>query len=217
MTIRIDVINQALIAIGATALIAETAPNGPRYVAIYKNAIGGLCSEYPWTFQTGFKQLVQLANKPVQNQWLHAYALPSDKDGELQAVYDRIDVNSWYSGIPWALYDQTVPPVTQFELYGETLYANYPQLWARYPQPPCEAKWPPYFQNLAIKLLMAEYAIPAREDAELRERMMVEVYGPPEHQGEGGLIAKCKAINSKGRPSRTIQIGVNPLVAVRWT
>ncbi len=217
MTIRIDMINQALIAIGAVPLQSETAPNGPRYVAIYKDAISALCAEYPWTFQTGFVQLAQLSAKPVQNQWLYAYALPSDMDGTPRALYDSIALNNWYSGPPWSDFDALIPPVTEFEIYSGVLYANYTQLWCRYTKKPNEAIWPPWFRNLGKTLLMSEYAVPAREDAALRQALRLEVYGPPEHQGEGGLIAKCKSIDSQGRPSRVIQIGVNPLVAVRWT
>jgi hypothetical protein len=213
MTVRIDMINQALIAIGDHPLQSETAPNGPRFVAIYKDAISALCSEYPWQHCTAFRQLAQLTASPVQNQWNYAYALPSDMEGTPRAVYDRI-VQSWGSG--WSG-DPSIPPVTDFEIYGGLLYANYTALWCRFTQQPNEAIWPAWFRNLAKKLLMAEYAIPAREDLELREKMMLEVYGPPEHQGEGGLIAKCKAIDSQGKPSSTIQIGLNPLVAVRWS
>lgn len=217
MTTRIGMLNQALIAIGAVPLQSETAPNGPRYVAIYQLAIGNLCSEYPWTFQTGFEQITQLTTPPARNQWKYAYALPSDINGELQAVYDRLVPGTWYSGIPWAEFDEVNPPVKEFEVYGGVVYANYPRLWARYPQLPNEARWPGYFKNLATKLLMAELAIPAREDAPLRQSLMLEIYGPAEHQGEAGLIAKCKAINSQGRPSRKLSIGVNPLTAVRRT
>jgi hypothetical protein len=208
MTNRIDMINQALIAIGAVPLQSETAPNGPRYVAIYNLTIGNLCSEYPWTFQTGFEQLAQLTVKPVRNKWLYAYALPSGMTGEPQAAYDRIDIGTW---------QPIGEPVKEFEIYGGVLYANYTQIYLRFTRDPAEAIWPAYFQNLAVKLLMAELAVPAREDAPLRQALMQEVYGSPEHQGEGGLIAKCKAINSQGRPSRKLAIGFNPLTAVRRT
>ena len=214
---RIATINRALIAIGATELQSETAPNGQRYVAIYDDAIGALCSEYPWTHCTGFVQLGQLAVKPVQNQWLYAYALPSDMAGTPRALYDSIQADSWHGGPPSSLYGVTIPPISEFEIYEAVVYANSAQLWCRYTKTPNEAIWPSWFRDLAKKLLMAEYAIPAREDVGLREKLMEEIYGPPAHQGEAGLIAKCKSIDTQGKQCRTIQIGVNPLVAARWT
>jgi hypothetical protein len=202
MTTRIEMINQALIAIGAQPLQSETAPNGPRFVAIYKDAISTLCSEYPWQHCTSFAQLARLTVKPVPNQWAYAYALPSDMDGTPRAIFDSATSHI---------------PVTEFEIYGGTLYTDYEALWCRFTQQPNEAIWPGWFRGLAKRLLMAEYAIPAREDPAMRASLLGEVYGSPEYQGESGLIAKCKAIDAQGKPSRTIPIGSNPLVAVRWS
>ncbi len=213
MPLRIDTINLALQRLGQPPLQSEAAPNGPAYVAIYNLVIGSLCSEYPWTFQTGFQQLAQLA-QPTGNSWLYAYAMPSDLAGTPRALYNSI--TPYNGGGPiWGHDEQT--PVTDFEILKGVLYSNETQLWMRYTQAPNPNAWPFFFQELAVKLMMAELAIPVAENAPMREQLIQEIYGPIERQGEGGLIAKCKNLDSQGRASRKLQIGANPLVAVRRT
>jgi hypothetical protein len=201
----LELINTALVRIGGDTLQSFGSPNGPEYLAIYNAAIGSLCSRYPWTFVQSFQQLARLAAVPVKNRWKYGYALPSDMAGTPLAVYDTINADLGGS------------PVTNFEIFGGILYANLDQLWMRYIQQPNPQRWPGYFREMAIKLLMAEYAIPVREDAALRAKLMLELFGPPDCQAEEGLMGEAKANDSKGRPSRTLQIGVNPLVSVRFT
>ena len=216
----IAVINQALIRLGAQSLQSRTAPNGPTYCDIYQPVIEALCAEYPWTFTTGFQQLARRAI-PTANRWLYAYVLPADMSGTPLAVFDSIQQNAIWPAPGGSCSDFDLAPadapVTDFEIMEGSLYANYTQLWMRYIKKPNPAVWPAYFRELVVKLLMAEYAIPVREDMMLRNQLLEEVYGAPDRQGEAGMIAKCKAIDSKGRPSRKIAIGANPLVTVRWT
>jgi hypothetical protein len=217
--LRIDLINAALRRIGGSQLQSESSPNGSDYVQIYDAVIGSLCSEYPWTFQLGFQQLAQLT-KPTLNRWAFGYALPSDLAGTPRAVFDTITQNiaGIYSlGVSYWAAQPAEVPVTDFEIYGGVLYANYTQLWMLFSRLPNPNLWPPYFTELATKLLMAEYSIPVREDAPMRAELLREIYGPIEHQGEGGLIAKSKAIDAQGKPSSKMQIGSNPLTAVRFT
>jgi hypothetical protein len=198
MTTRIDIINRALIEIGQSP-VAEDVPPGPSRVLEYETHIGALISSYPWSFQTRLVQLARLT-APPDAQRQYAYDLPSDMPGAPRAAY------------PNAL---TRQPTTDYEIRGRQLFTDHQEIWLRYTQTPEPARWPGYFLALAVLVMKAQFALSIREDTVLWRELHQLAFGPPQMQGEGGKFGEAKTIDAGGKPSEVIQIGSNPLIAVR--
>jgi hypothetical protein len=198
MTLRIDIINQALLELGDQP-VTEDAPPGDGYVLQFDTHIGALISRYPWTFQSRLRQLGRLTAAP-EAHWKYAFALPSDRLGPPRAVYPEKD---------------ECRPISDYELLEDRLLCDEPELWARYPFVITPSVWPAHFKSLAILVMKAQFALTVREDASLHFRLSQVAFGPPEYEGQGGLFGECKAIDAGSRPSRVVQIGSNPLTAVR--
>lgn len=205
MALRIDIINNALVRLGAAPIQSETLTGTDAYVMIYDTVIGALVSRYPWSFQTKFAQLGRLLTPPL-SQWQYGYQLPADLLGTPRAVYASVPTGGGWPELP----------VTAFEIMGDTLFTNETQIWLRYTFALSPARWPGYFTELAVMALAAEYAISVREDAALRNSIRTDVYGSSREQGEGGMLAEAKAIDASSQPSRTLSV-VNPLTAGRYT
>lgn len=200
MTMRIDIINRALIDIGQSPAI-EDVPPGDIYVLQYETHIGALVSAYPWTFQTNLKQLARLAAAP-DAQRKYAYDLPSDMSGTPRAVYPSSICRT---------------PTQDFEIRKQQLFTDWPEIWLRYTFAPDPARWPGYFTALAVLVMKSVFALSVREDAVLARTFHEQAFGPPQMQGEGGKVAEAKAIDAGGKASDVIAIGSNPLTAVRNT
>jgi hypothetical protein len=199
MTTRADIINRALIEIGATPMQSEAVPPGDAYVLQYETHIGLLVSCYPWTFQTELRQLARLA-APAEAQWAFMYELPPDMKGAPRAVYPTKDSRR---------------PTQDYELRNGRLYADHPQVWLRYTVPANPVRWPAYFLSLAVLAMKAQFALSVREDSSLWRTLTEQLYGPAQMMGEGGMLGQAKSIDAGGKPSDVLQIASNPLVAVR--
>lgn len=199
MTTRADIINRALADIGQTPMGSESVAPGDSYVLQYETHIGSLVSRYPWTFQRGFVKLARLT-APPEVHWLYVFDLPSDLAGAPRAVYNRSDSRQ---------------PIQDWELRDGRLYSNQPDLWMLYPRRPDPTLWPPYFLELAVLVMKAQFALSVREDTALWRTLHELAVGPSQMNGEGGKFGEAKAIDASGKPSDVIQVGSNPLTAVR--
>lgn len=201
MTVRIDIINRALLGIGSQPLQSEDVPGADAKIMAYETHVGALVSVYPWSFQTRLKQLGQLSTPPA-DMWTYAYQLPSDMRGSPRAVYRSMQR---FDG-----------PIQAYELRERQLHTNEPQIWLRYTFDLTPSLWPDYFIACAVIRLAAEYALSVREDSVLRAKLLADLYGSPEMHGEVGMLAAAKNADSQGQPSRLIPAGINPLLAVRF-
>lgn len=199
MTTDIDIINLALIDLGANAVLSLATPPGDAYAKQYQNHIGALVASYPWTFQTGFAQLSRLTAAP-EAHWAYAFALPPDLAGAPRAVYPDKAVRT---------------PTPDYEIRGAELLTNFPEIWLRYPRTLDPARWPGYFLALAVLVMKAQFALSVREDTALWRALKEEAFGSPAMMGEGGKAGEARIIDSSGNPSAVIAIGQNPLTAVR--
>lgn len=201
MPTRIAIIDEARVTIGAQALMSEDAKGADSCINQYETHVGALVSNYPWSFQTRLRQLGQLTTPPPA-LWTYGYQLPSDMTGAPNAVYDSPILRQ---------------PLTDWERLEDKIYTNATTLWLRYTFILTPNLWPPYFKQLAVMTLAAEFALTIREEPALRGLLRRDVFGPPEQNGEGGMLASARARDARGQPSRSLPVGSNPLVAVRFT
>jgi hypothetical protein len=200
MTTRIALIDAARARIGGSRLQAETAPAAPAAILIYESVLTDLLSRHPWSFGKKKRRLNRLG-AAAPPHWKHTYERPSDMVGVPRAIYD--------SGA------ESARPITAYELTEAGICASSSELWALYPIRPGPSVWPGFFTELFTKALMAEFAIPVREDRALRSDLLREVFGAPEMMGESGLFAQAKNMDGQGQPSAVLAGGANPLVDVR--
>lgn len=200
MTTRIDIINRALIEIGAAPAVEEVPP-GDAYALQYETHIGALVSSYPWSFQTRLTRLARLLAPPELHRQ-YEFDLPSDMLGTPRAVYPRSDCRR---------------PTTDFEIRGKKLYTDHPEIWLRYTMSLNPVLWPGYFTGLAVLVLKAQFALSVREDSALWRALTEMAFGAPQLMGEGGKFGEAKAIDASSQPSGVVAIGGNPLVSVRFS
>lgn len=201
MTLRVDIINRALIDIGASPINSEDVPPGDAYVLQYETHIGALVSCYPWTFQTSLVQLSRLT-APPEVHWTYMYELPAEMSGTPRAVYPS---------------KTSRMPTTDFEIRGSRLYADHPEIWLRFTNRIDPTKWPAYFLALAVLTLKTQFALSVREDTSLWKTLTDQLYGPPSTMGEGGKLGEAKSIDASAHPSDVLPIGSNPLTSVRFS
>ena len=198
MTTRVEQINTALLRIGANPLQSDTAAGAEPFVAIYTGVMARL-SAHPWTFYRRMRRLVQLA-LPPEILWAYAYQLPADRIGPPRALY-------------WDTRSRT--PLTEYDIQGDQVLCDQPQLWADIPLISDAVLWPGDFQELQQVALMAEYALSVREDRALHDRLYQKAFGSPGQNGMGGLLASCLENDAQATPATTVGGGVNPLIDVR--
>lgn len=197
--LRIDIINRALVSIGARALQNEQASGGASRVLEYDTLIPSLLACYPWSFASSVRQLARLTEPPAQH-WRYQFQLPADRIGPPRAIFESKD---------------QARAVQAFELTADRVLTDASELWARYLANVQPGLWSPMFLELAVKALQAEYAFSVREDTALRSRLREEVYGPPSQPGIGGLLGRVRQMDAQSKPSQPVAGGRHPLIDVR--
>lgn len=199
MTTRIEIIDRALIRIGALPLQVETARGASQRIAEYADVVGGLMS-HPWTFATRVRQLSQLSGT-AQPHWTYRYALPADMIGAPRAVYESGDLQIPSQSFELRAAESDTRP-------GELL-SSATAVWLRYTVNCAPQFWPAYFASLVVMALAAEFSLSVREDHPMRERLRREVYDV------GGMLERAKTLDAQAKPSPRLAISGNPLIDVR--
>lgn len=198
MTTRVEMLNRALLRIGADPVLGEDEPGADIYLACYDSVLLTL-SVHRWTFFEKTARLVQLAEPPPR-QWAYAYQLPAERIGGPLAVYE-----SGSGGVPSHAWD----------LYGDQLHADMPECWwtGRVLRDP--AYWPGDFAQGFELALMSALALSVREDAPLARVLREQAFGSLAENGLGGVVGGAFRRDQASRPSRRIGGGANPFVDVR--
>lgn len=200
MTVRLDIINRALVRIGSDPLETESSPGFETHFAIYDSVTEDILSRYPWSFATFTRRLGRLTAAPAQ-LWKYQFQMPSDMIGVPRAVYDRSDSRT---------------PFADFALGENRLFADVLDIWLTYQKKPDPLYWPGWFRELITVAVMAELALSVREDNSLRAVLRENAYGSEHMMGEGGLLGQAKNMDSQGKASPVIAEGGNPLIDVRY-
>ncbi len=197
MTTRVELINNALLRIGANPLQSDTAAGAEPFVEIFAGVMARL-SAHPWTFYKRTRRLVQLSLAP-EILWTYAYQLPADRLGPPRALYA----------------DAAGRPLTRFDVQGDQILCNEAQLWAEIAIAYDAVLWPGDFRELVNVALMAEFALSVREDRGLHDRLYQKAFGSPGQNGMGGLLASTLENDAQATPATTVGGGENPLIDVR--
>lgn len=200
MTTRLEIINRALVRIGADPLDNETVDGAETHLAIYAGVSEDLLSRNEWSFATVTRRLTRLADAPAQH-WRYQYQLPSEMLGSPRAVYDS-DALRW--------------PMTAYALSEQRLLTDAEAVWLKYIKTPDPTWWPGYFRELVTVAMMAELAFSVREDRVTRDALRGDVYGSANMLGQGGLLGEAKGLDAQSKPSPVIAEGSNPLIAARY-
>lgn len=205
MVQRIDIIDRALIRVGALPLQTETARGASLRIAEYDGIVADLLS-FPWSFAQRKRQLIRMALAPEMH-WSYRYALPVDMIGPPRAVFDSADLRV---------------PIVAFELLASSdptrpgeLHTDAEAVWMQYVCSVAPQFWPAYFQEAVVLAVAAEFALSVREDVALRDRLRREVHGDPQMPGVGGRMAEAKFKDAQGKPSPKLGVSGNPLIDVR--
>lgn len=199
MSLRIEMLNRALLRIGSLPLQSEEAPNAAQHLAVYNSVAEDLASK-PFSFFKKTRRLVRQTARPNPAHYMYQFGLPPDRCGAPRAVYA----------------DETCRrPTTDYDIEGDLLLTNWEQIWATIPLLNDVAIWPGDFREAFTVCLMAELALSVREDRPLHDRLYQKARGTPSDRGLGGLIGGALEADSQAVPGKTVGGGVNPLIDVR--
>lgn len=195
---RIDLINHALMRIGAAPILSDLVPASAAYVAVYDDVNERLAA-YPWTFGRQTRRLVRREAAP-EAIYAYGYDLPAEMLGPPRAVYAE---------------PQQRRTVTDYDIQGRVLLCDVAQVWLVLPGVSFPETWPGDFRELHRLALMAEYALSIREDRALHDRLYAKAFGTPAQNGMGGLLASCLENDAQATPGDEIGGGGNPLIDAR--
>lgn len=198
MTTRVELLNRALLSIGADPILGEEEPGAEVHLAVYDRMLAYI-TVHEWTFFEATEKLVRLAAAPVR-QWTYAYQLPSGRLGGPQAIYDRAD-----GGVP----------STAWDLVGDQIVTDMQECWWKGSKLRDPGFWPGDFTEGFTTLLMSTLALSVREDAPLARELRVQALGTPQEMNLGGLIGMAYRADKGRRPSRRLAGGTNPFATAR--
>ena len=142
----IDLCSRALVKIGAKSISSLNEETAESSVAeqLYTTTLEGLLSSYPWRFALSQRELARLNNDPNAD-YKYAYALPNDF---LRAI------SAGPKGRGKGL---------DYRIQGSELHTNSETVILTYIYKPNEINFPPFFSQLLIAWLAAEFCLPLTE------------------------------------------------------
>ena len=148
----ISLCSKALVKLGAKAIVSFNENTAEAEVALqlYEPIRDALLSMYPWRFATAQTFLVRLVTAPKAD-YTYAYQLPSDFLRVLSA-----GSGSQGRGL-------------NYRIYEKTLQTNAQDVVLTYIFQPLEANYPPFFDQLLINTLAAEFCLPLTESTSRSE------------------------------------------------
>lgn len=200
MTDRITMLNRALLRIGAEPLVTEADPGAPVHLAVYDSVLERF-GAHSWSFFKVTRKLARLSATP-DALWTYAFQLPADRIGAPRAIYPSADTAR--------------QPTTNYDLIGDQLLTDFPDIWATTLRLVGYERWPGDFREAFITALMAELALSVREDRALHDRLYAKAFGTPQQMGMGGLFGAALDNDSQAIPSTVVGGMVNPLIDVRF-
>ena len=198
MTTRIEMLNRALLRIGADPLDSETDPGAPAHLAVYDSTLEHIAA-HPWTFFKTTQRLVRLSARPAQH-YAYAFQLPATRIGAPRAVYPSA---------------QSRVPTTDYHIEGDTLLTDLAEVWLEFMELRQPAHWPGQFREAFTVALMAELALTIREDRVLWRELTVRAFGNPGEGGAGGLVGQALTADNMAEPGDAWMVDGNPLIDVR--
>ena len=183
----IDICARALLRLGEKPISSFSDGTDPATTCanIYPELKQMILTVHPWR-RTMKKMALSALSATPANKWTKKYQLPSDRMGEIQAVYNTTSTGPG------------IQPITTFELFGDELFTDEATIVVDYQKEIAEAEFPHYLSELMILALTAEIAFPITDQANLAELYDAKAWGLPGHQRQGGYFAVCKSLDSRG-------------------
>ena len=167
----ISLCSKALIKLGAQPISSFSENTAESEIAsqLYETIKDDLLSAYPWRFATAQKKLNRLADAPKAD-FAYAYQLPNDFLRVLSA-----GVNNMGRGL-------------NYRICERTLQCNDSNVMLTYIFDPKEQNYPPFFNQLLIAKLAAEFCLPLTENSSRTDFLMRQA---------NELFARAKLIDSQ--------------------
>lgn len=188
---KVSICSSALNLLGEPAIASLTDDSDAARVCaqLYDNIKWSLLAQYPWSFSKKKVQLARLTSTPTFG-WNYEYTLPTDRVGELLAVFASSSVNS--------------APVLDFDLQNGKLQTNYSEIWIDYQYNVTEATMPPHFAQLLIYAMAFNLAYPVTEDPNKTQYWKEVAFGSPSENMRGGFFRVACSIDGRARPPEAI-------------
>lgn len=150
----IDLCSRALVKIGAKSISSFNEETAESSVAeqLYTPTLEGLLSGYPWRFALSQRELARLKSNPSAD-YRYAYALPNDF---LRAI------SAGPTGRGKGL---------DYRICGNELHTDSETVMLTYLYKPNEINFPPFFYQLVIAWLAAEFCLPLTESTARTEHL----------------------------------------------
>ena len=204
----ISVCNQALAEIRAPTItsIDDGSPEADACARHYDDCLNTLLECHEWSFAKKRVSLASLALNDRSDEWLYAYAVPSDMATPGTIIYDLVTppVGVFY---PWP-YDFPRPPfaITDFVFDGTTIYTNVASaVWEYSSNAPDEGLWPAMFRRALVYDLASRLAITILNDRAMKGDLIKQ------HE-----VAKARAMaDDLNRYPRRDVTGIDEVALVR--
>lgn len=150
----IDLCSRALTKIGAKSISSFEEKTAEASVAeqLYTSTLEGLLSAHPWRFSLSQRVLTRLKEE-VTGDYKYAYALPHDF---LRAI-GATPVGS--------------KKACEYRIVGNQLHCNSNSVSLTYLYKPNECNFPPFFSQMLISWLAAEFCLPLTESTNRAEHL----------------------------------------------
>lgn len=197
----VSLCSDALLLLGAGTISSFTDGTDKATVAgnLYPAIRDALLVAYPWRCTLSKAQLPRLSAAPA-NEWTYQFQLPA------QMLRLRQAFASAAAG---------APPLLEYEIFGATLCADAPAVWADIQVNPGEAAYPPYLTLLLKYALAADFAHSIVESDSKAEYWNARAFGTPAEGGMGGYFRQARGLDASQQPPQ--QITDFPLVAARFS
>ena len=196
----LSICSDALIMLGANALSSFSEGTTAATVAdrLYDDIRTTVLTTYPWSWTLKKVQLAQVVTAPI-NEWSYAYQLPTDRVAAPRAVF--------YSA------STRVPVTSDFEIFGDKLYTNFPTVYIDYQYDPGESQYPKQVVQLLKYYLAWHFAEPVTDQISKAQYWQGIAVGAPSENGRGGFFRQCTNVDAQANSSQAITSF--DLVAVR--
>ncbi len=173
MAQKIQIISNAMVLIGANPISSlSEGTEGLVGTALYEASYEDILANHSWRFATKKVQLARLTESPL-NEFSYQYQLPTD----------NITVEKEQN-------------LTDYEIYGDKLYSNSPEVFIDYRYRVDETLLPSYFVKTLEFFLAAQFAIPITDNSQ-RAQTMEGLYERS--------LRRAKFTDSSSRPQNAIQ------------
>jgi hypothetical protein len=188
----VSICSDALLLIGAKAISSFNDGTDESSVCdrLYPDIRDSTLVMYPWTFGMKKVQLARLITTP-NSVWLYEYQLPGDRLASPRAVYETAQPGA--------------RPRQDWEIQGDKLLTNQPEVFIDYQYSVPEFAMPQYFVQLLKYMMSWHLAMPITEQSDRAQYWQGVAVGNPAENGRGGYMRTAMNIDGQGTPTRVIE------------